>query len=120
TEILSADSRQCYQGMETGTAMPDKAERVLVKHHFIDCFPVETEVTAACYERFALDCLAGIFREKDTAVVCGGTGLYVKALCEGLDSMPDIDNAVKYAVEAGYKEKGLEWLQAEVQREDPG
>jgi tRNA dimethylallyltransferase len=119
TEIVSADSRQCYKEMTIGTAKPTPDELAQVKHHFIGEFPVTTALTAADYEKLALGYLSNIFTSHDTAVVCGGTGLYIKAFCEGLDQMPDADPAIVQATEEAYKQNGMMWLQEAIRVEDP-
>ncbi len=119
TEILSADSRQCYQGMAIGTAQPTPEERAFVPHHFVDCFSVTEGLNAGFYEGYGLRILDEIFRKKDVAVVCGGTGLYIKALLEGLDEMPPVIPEIAGAVEAGYKENGPDWLRERLLEEDP-
>jgi tRNA dimethylallyltransferase len=117
TEILSADSRQCYREMTIGTAKPSAEELSQVKHHFIDEFPVAKALTAA--ETLSLQCLDKIFAGHDAAVVCGGTGLYIKALCEGLDAMPDMNDDIVHEVNEHYRLQGLHWLQDAVHSEDP-
>lgn len=119
TEIVSADSRQCYKEMSVGTAKPDAAELAAVKHHFIDAFSVTNSLDAADYETLALNYLQEIFCKHDNAVVCGGTGLYIKALCEGLDAMPPVNEIVVRDVNNEYETRGLQWLQHTVQEEDP-
>ncbi|GAA4462183.1 tRNA (adenosine(37)-N6)-dimethylallyltransferase MiaA [Nemorincola caseinilytica] len=119
TCIISADSRQCYREMTIGTAKPTANELAAVKHYFIDEFPVTQELTAADFERLALGYLNEIFATRHTAVLCGGTGLYIKALCEGLDAMPATDPDIALRTEAEYKENGIEWLQQAVETEDP-
>jgi len=119
TAIVSADSRQCYKEMTVGTAKPTEAELRTVKHYFIDEFPVTTSLTAADYEALALKYLDEIFTTHDTAVVCGGTGLYIKALCEGLDEMPETDSNIVMQTEQEYSLHGLPWLQEAVKKEDP-
>lgn len=119
TEIISADSRQCYQGMAIGTAQPTAEELREVKHYFINEFPVTRSLTAADYEQLALGHLDEIFKTHDTAVVCGGTGLYIKALTEGMDEMPAIDKIVAAEVNNTYEQKGVEWLQQTIATEDP-
>lgn len=119
TAVISADSRQCYREMSIGTAKPSAEELNTVKHYFIDEFPVTADLSAADYETQALHYLDGIFAAHDTAVVCGGTGLYIKALCEGLDAMPAVDSVIAAGVEKGYDQGGLLWLQECVQKEDP-
>jgi tRNA dimethylallyltransferase len=119
TAIVSADSRQCYKEMTIGTAKPSPAELHTVKHYFIDEYPVTTHLTAADYESIALSHLDEIFTTRNTAVVCGGTGLYIKALCDGLDEMPPVHPATVKKIEDDYDQHGLEWLQEAVRKEDP-
>ncbi len=119
TFIISADSRQCYKEMTIGTAKPSAEELKQVRHYFIDEFSVVENITAADFEKLALGYLGEIFKTSNKAIVCGGTGLYIKALCEGLDDMPDVDEEIAAQVNEGYKEKGFEWLQESVKNEDP-
>lgn len=119
TEILSADSRQFYREMSIGTAKPSAAELAAVRHHFIDSLSVADDFSVGDFEREALRVLEKIFREKDTAVLVGGSGLYIRALCEGLDSFPDISPETKKQVAAGERAGGLEWLQHELAQRDP-
>jgi tRNA dimethylallyltransferase len=119
TAVISADSRQCYTGMAIGTAQPSAAELARVRHHFINAYPVTEPLSAATFEREALRHLEEIYDESGTGIVCGGTGLYIKALCEGLDEMPETDPAVAARVEAAYRIGGLSWLQNALMKEDP-
>ncbi|HLO70549.1 MAG TPA: tRNA (adenosine(37)-N6)-dimethylallyltransferase MiaA [Flavipsychrobacter sp.] len=119
TKIVSADSRQCYREMSVGTAKPSEEELSAVKHHFIDTHSVTTALDAADYETLALGYLQNIFATHDAAVVCGGTGLYIKALCEGLDTMPAVSDEVVHDVNNEYETRGLQWLQHAVMEEDP-
>ncbi len=119
TSIVSADSRQCYKEMTIGTAKPYTEELQSVKHYFIDEFPVTASLTAADYERLALGYLNEIFTNNDTAVVCGGTGLYIKALTDGIDDMPPVNEDIQEEVNKGYKEHGVQWLQEAIMNEDP-
>ena len=119
TEIVSADSRQCYREMSIGTAKPSAEELAAIKHYFIDTHSVTTALDAADYETLALGYLQDIFATHDAAVVCGGTGLYIKALCEGLDTMPAVSDEVVRDVNNEYETRGLQWLQHAVMEEDP-
>lgn len=119
TAIVSADSRQCYKEMEIGTASPAAEELKAVKHYFINELSISTPFTAADYESLALSYLDEIFASNGAAVVVGGTGLYIKALCEGLDDMPDVVDKIVEETENQYKTQGLAWLQQTVQQEDP-
>lgn len=104
--------------MSIGTAKPSAEELTAVKHYFIDEYSVVTDLTAADYENIALGYLKEIFQTHNTAVVCGGTGLYIKALCEGLDEMPAIDKAIAAEVQQQYEAHGMPWLQQAIREED--
>ncbi|NDC43032.1 MAG: tRNA (adenosine(37)-N6)-dimethylallyltransferase MiaA [Chitinophagia bacterium] len=119
TSIVSADSRQCYQGMSIGTAQPTQQELHTVPHFFINEFPVTTALSVAGYEQLALDYIHAIHQHNDVAIVCGGTGLYIKALTEGIDPMPAVDPAIDTVINEAYAQNGLAWLQQEVQQADP-
>jgi tRNA dimethylallyltransferase len=120
TSILSADSRQCYKEMTIGTAKPSQEELKEVLHYFIDAFSVTAHISAADFENLGLKYLDEIFKKSRYAVICGGTGLYIKALCDGLDDMPQIDKEIDSRINQQYKELGIEWLQEEVKKTDPG
>ncbi|MBG9376242.1 tRNA (adenosine(37)-N6)-dimethylallyltransferase MiaA [Panacibacter sp. DH6] len=119
TEIISADSRQCYKELNIGVAKPSAKELQLVKHHFISSHSIHDNVTAQVFETYALNAVDKIFQKSRVAVMAGGTGLYVKAFCEGLDEMPAIDPIVRSKIQNAYEIKGLSWLQHEVQSQDP-
>lgn len=119
TSIISADSRQCYREMTIGTAKPSEEKLEEVPHYFINTHSVHDRVTASDFEQYALEKLEEIFTARDTAVVCGGTGLYIKALCEGLDPMPEVPLETTIAIESDYSDKGISWLQERVAEEDP-
>lgn len=119
TEIISADSRQCYREMNIGVARPSLEELAQVKHHFIASHSITDEVNTAVFEAYALNALANIFKEHNAAVVVGGTGLYIKALCEGIDYLPAIDPQVRSFVTDSFAAKGIAWLQEQVRLKDP-
>jgi tRNA dimethylallyltransferase len=119
TAVLSADSRQCYREMTIGTAKPTPEEQATVPHYFIDSHSIHDEVNAAVYEQYGLQVLEQIFAKHDVAVVCGGTGLYIKALLEGIDEMPDVDAAIKAEIEMQYHLHGKQWLQEQLLQADP-
>lgn len=105
--------------MNIGTAKPSIAELSEVPHYFINSHSVTEHLSTADFERLALQYLDEIFQNSNTAVVCGGTGLYIKSLCEGIDPMPDVDKTIESAVNKDYEEKDIEWLQQTVKAEDP-
>ena len=119
TQIISADSRQCYNELNIGVAKPTAAELAAVKHHFISSHSINQEVNAGVFEKYALDAAAQIFKTNATAVMVGGTGLYIKSFCAGIDLMPAIDAAIRNTIITDYAINGLEWLQQEVAAKDP-
>lgn len=119
TEIISADSRQCYRELSIGTAKPDVAELSAVPHYFINSHSIREEVNAAMYEQLALQYTADIFTRHPVAVVTGGTGLYIRAFLEGMDEMPAIPSDIRTAVRERYAANGLTWLQETLQQKDP-
>ncbi|HKB45868.1 MAG TPA: tRNA (adenosine(37)-N6)-dimethylallyltransferase MiaA [Chitinophagaceae bacterium] len=119
TEIISADSRQCFKELNIGVARPANEELGLVKHHFIATHSIHEEINAAGFEQYALKKANELFQKYDVIIMVGGTGLYIKAFCEGLDEMPVIDPAIRKKIVSSYKENGLSWLQKEIQQKDP-
>jgi tRNA dimethylallyltransferase len=119
TEILSADSRQFYREMSIGTAKPSPEELAAAPHHFIDTHSVANDYSVGDFERDALECLEKIYVTKDVAILVGGSGLYLRAVCEGLDKFPDISAETKKIVETGEQTGGLNWLQQELAQRDP-
>jgi tRNA dimethylallyltransferase len=119
TAIISADSRQCFKEMTIGVAKPSREELQQVPHYFINSHSIHDDVNAAVYEQYALQAADEIFRQHDITVVTGGTGLYIKAFCEGLDDMPPVSLAVRQAITDAYEQNGLGWLQQQVKEQDP-
>ncbi len=119
TDIISADSRQCYQEMKIGVARPSEEELAAVKHYFIASHSVTEDLNAGSFEKYALNSVDEIFQKKKVEVMVGGTGLYIKSFCEGIDPMPEIPEATRQEVIDGYKQKGLIWLQKELEQKDP-
>lgn len=119
TEIISADSRQCYREMNIGVARPTPEELAAVPHHFIASHSIHDNLNAAWYEKYALDKVIELFTRHTVVVMVGGTGLYIKAFMEGLDEIPETDPAIRAAIIHGYEENGLTWLQEQVKQNDP-
>ena len=119
TEIISADSRQCFKELNIGVARPSEDELRQVKHHFIASHSMHEEVTAATFEEYALQKVNELFQQHDIVVMTGGTGLYIKAFCEGLDRIPAIDPSIREQVISNYEAKGISWLQEEIKQNDP-
>ena len=119
THIISADSRQCYRELNIGVAKPSAAELAAVKHYFINSHSIHDNVNAAVFEELALGWADEIFRDRDVAVMVGGTGLYLQAFCDGLDAMPQITPGVREDIMNSFEQHGLSWLQTAVRDEDP-
>jgi tRNA dimethylallyltransferase len=119
TQIISADSRQCYHELNIGVAKPTTLELAAAKHYFIGTHSINEEVNAGVFEKYALDAADQIFKTSATAVMVGGTGLYIKSFCEGIDLIPAIDVAIRNRMITDYEANGLEWLQKEVADKDP-
>ena len=119
TEIISADSRQCFKELNIGVAKPSAEELQQVKHHFINSHSINNEMNAAIFEQYALEKINEIFKNHDVAVMVGGTGLYVKTFCNGIDEVPVIDEKIREKINSDFEWEGLEWLQKEVEKNDP-
>jgi tRNA dimethylallyltransferase len=119
TEIISADARQCYKEMNIGVARPSADELKAAPHHFIASHSVNENINASFYENWALEKLENLFTRNEAVVMVGGTGLYIKAFCEGLDLIPAIDAEIRENIIAQYEKLGMRWLQKEVSVKDP-
>lgn len=119
TVIINADSRQFYKEMSIGTAVPTPKELHEVKHYFVQNISILNDYDVATYEQEVLALLKKLFMDHDQVVLTGGSGLFIDAVCKGIDAMPDIEEGTRQKVEMLFKERGLEGLQAEVQHLDP-
>lgn len=119
TEIISADSRQCFKELNIGAARPSQAELDEVPHHFIATHSIQEEVTAVTFEQYALGKVYSLFQKHDVVIMAGGTGLYIKTFCEGLDEIPGIKPELRRAIIENYEKQGLAWLQEEIKKKDP-
>ena len=119
TQIISADSRQCFKELNIGVARPSVEELNLVHHYFIASHSIHQDVNAGVFEKYALQCADEMFKSNKVAVMVGGTGLYVNAFCAGMDEMPNVPLEIRNNIIANYNEKGLAWLQNEVANTDP-
>jgi tRNA dimethylallyltransferase len=119
TAIISADSRQCFKELNIGVAKPSPAQLEHVQHFFINSHSISEEVNAARFESLALGWAEDIFANNEQLILVGGTGLYIKAFCEGLDEIPKVDPEIRIEVQNGYKNLGLPWLQEKIKELDP-
>ncbi len=119
TEIISADARQVYREMNIGTAKPTPDELAAVPHHFINTRSVADEYNAARFGEEALACLHQCFSRHEFVLLCGGSGLYIKALLEGFDEIPEVDPKIRGAIRQLYDAQGLKALQLKMEVLDP-
>jgi len=119
TSILSADSRQFYRQMKIGTAKPDAQELSQATHYFVDSLDIDNDYNVGRYEKEALELLDKLYQTKDVAILVGGSGLYVKALCDGIDEMPKIDPAIRERLNKEKEESGLDYLVNKLVELDP-
>lgn len=117
--ILSTDSRQVYRGMPIGTAQPTEEQLNTVEHHFIASHDIEDKLSCGEYEVQALACLEKLFAQHDDVVAVGGSGLYVRALCEGMDELPQADEALRRELERRLADEGIGALAAQLRELDP-
>jgi len=119
TEIISADSRQCYKELKIGVARPSDEELKGVTHYFIASHSIAENINAAFFEKYALQKVNELFKSHDIVIMVGGTGLYIKAFCEGLDEIPSIDESIRKKIIENYESRGLTWLMEAVRNKDP-
>lgn len=117
--ILSTDSRQVYRGMSIGTAQPSADQLQTVEHHFIASHDLTDNLNCGEYEVQALARLEELFADHDWVVAVGGSGLYVRALCEGMDDLPQADEPLRRELERRLAEEGLGALAEELRELDP-
>lgn len=119
TEIVSSDSRQIYKSIPIGTACPTIEERSIVKHHFIEAIELDDYFSCGRFEVEALKCLEEIFKSKNYAVMCGGSMLYVDALCKGIDDLPDVDQELRDSLWKRFEQEGIDNIYGELKLLDP-
>lgn len=110
TEIISADSRQIYKGIPIVTAVPDESQRAGVTHHLMEMLPLDSYYSAAMFEEDALRIASEIWRRRDTAIVCGGSMMYVDALVNGIDELPTVPENIRSSLMDEWKNNGDDWL----------
>ena len=118
-EIISCDSRQFYKEMSIGTAKPSKDELLSVKHHFVDSLSITEPYSAGDFERDGLVLVKKLFKKNNTVFVSGGSGLYIRALCEGFHTFPNVDDSIVSELKERLKNQGIEALQTELLEKDP-
>ncbi len=119
TQIISADSRQCFKELDIGVARPSKEQLQKVPHYFIDTHSIHEEMNVKIFEEYALKAAQEIFKNNDVAIIVGGTGLYIKAFAEGLDDIPEVSETIHQKLNDQYALSGIEWLRNEIRLNDP-
>ena len=119
TEIISCDSRQMYREMNIGTAVPSKEELAEVHHHFVGHLSVQDYYNVSMFEQDVLALLPGLFAKNRIVIMTGGSGLYVDAICRGIDDLPHADMELRNDLQEQYEQKGIEWLREQLKLFDP-
>lgn len=117
--IVSADSRQIYRDLPIGTAAPTAQEQAGIPHYFVGCKNLDEVYSAGQYARDCHALLRDLFTKHEMVVMVGGSMMYVDAVCRGMDDIPEVPAAIREDVRMEYQQKGIEWLQQEVQQLDP-
>jgi tRNA dimethylallyltransferase len=118
-EIISADSRQFFSEMRIGTAVPEDLQLSTIKHHFIRFLSVEQYYSSSIFERDVLELLPKLFSYNNKVLMCGGSGMYIDAVCNGIDDIPDVDPSVREKYIDKYREEGIEGLRVMLKFLDP-
>jgi tRNA dimethylallyltransferase len=119
SEIISADSRQFFKEMNIGTAKPSNEELTAVPHHFINSHSVKTLFSTGDFEVEALQLIEDLFKKYDILIMVGGSGLYIDAICKGLDDLPEIDLAIREKLNQQLANEGIEVIRTQLQELDP-
>ncbi|MFB9845329.1 tRNA (adenosine(37)-N6)-dimethylallyltransferase MiaA [Mucilaginibacter ginsenosidivorans] len=119
TEIISADSRQFYREMSIGTAKPTPEELDQAKHYFVDSHSIAENFSVGDFEKQGLELLETIFKRHDTAVMVGGSGLYIRAICEGFDELPSASAELRTKLNKDFEDRGIAYLQERLKQADP-
>lgn len=119
TVIISSDSRQVYKELKIGTATPAKDDLAKVKHYMIGNKSIYDYYSAGIYEAEVLEILEDIFNTKNTAILAGGSGMYIDAVCKGIDLLPDVDPKLRNSLVKQFENEGIESLRFNLQRLDP-
>jgi tRNA dimethylallyltransferase len=119
TEIISADSRQFFREMRIGTAVPSELQLKTVKHHFVGFLSIEDYYSSSLFERDVLELLPKLFLKNNIVVMAGGSGMYIDAVCYGIDDIPDVDPDIRKKYIEKYRNEGIEGLRATLKLLDP-
>ena len=118
--VISADSRQMYREMKIGTAVPSPGQMKKVKHYFVGHLSIHDYYNASMFEMQCIDLLEKLFKAKKLVFMTGGSGLYLDAVCSGIDDLPPVDPALRKELAEKYRTNGIAWLRQQVKKLDPG
>ena len=119
TEIISADSRQIYKGIPIVTAVPSEKEKDGIKHHLMEILPLDAYFSASLFSEQAEKISKEIFEKRDFVIVCGGSSMYIDALCNGIDDLPTVPEEIRDSLTRQWNERGDSWLVGQLYRLDP-
>lgn len=119
TEVISCDSRQIYKELRIGTAVPDSEELNGIRHHFIRNKSIHQYYNASMYEQEVMELLNNLFSEYDAVIMAGGSGMYIDAVCRGIDDLPSVDNDLRKQLQEKFKAEGIESLRLMLRKLDP-
>lgn len=118
-EIISADSRQLYRDIPIGTAAPTPQQQAIVPHYFVGTLGLDEYYSAAQFESDVMQLLPQLFEKSPYAVMCGGSMLYIDAVCKGIDEIPTISDEIRQSVYADYEQHGLDYMLDKLKELDP-
>jgi tRNA dimethylallyltransferase len=119
TDIINADSRQVYREMKTGTAIPSALQQAQVRHHLVGHRSIHQQYNASLFELEALEILDSLFAHHKVVILAGGSGMYIKAVCHGIDDIPSVDPEIRERLQREYLENGLSGIQKRLLTADP-
>jgi len=119
TEIISCDSRQIYKELSIGTAVPDISEFADIRHHFLQNKSIHQYYNASMFEYEVMELLENLFKLKNVVIMAGGSGMYIDAVCKGIDDLPSIDNEIRSQLQDQYRNEGIESLRTMLRKLDP-
>ena len=118
-DIISADSRQFFREMSIGTAVPNEDQLNTIKHHYLQFLSIKDYYSSSLFERDVLELLPCLFSRNNIVLMSGGSGMYIDAVCKGIDDIPDVDPGVREKYIAMYREEGIEGLRVALKLLDP-
>jgi tRNA dimethylallyltransferase len=118
-EIISADSRQFFREMKIGTAVPSDTQLISIKHHFVRTLSVKDYYSSSLFERDVIELLSDLFTRNNTVIMSGGSGMYIDAVCNGIDDIPDVDPVIRVKYISIYNKEGIEGLRVALKLLDP-